>query len=163
MGLTRSNNHTVFTAGTAHVHNEQFFIIQLKCELFFPVNEHLCVVFYLTKCGFICRSPPQRKCSAAMALWCPTATAPAITPSQTTSSSACPVSGRTPRPARPFSSQLWTRACWKSGNFAIGAVLQWPNRLTAAREPVTLLSQGSKPLLCTLALALQMLSVLFVQ
>ena len=94
-------------------------------------------------CPLLSRSPPQWKCSAVTARWCPTATAPVTTRSQTTSSSACLVSGRTQRRARPSSSKPWTRACRKSGTCAIEAA----PRLMAAREPASLINQGSKPYL----------------
>lgn len=71
--------------------------------------------------------------------------APVTTHSQTTSSSVFLVSGRTHRQAPPFSSKPWMRACWKSGTCATEAVLQLPNWLVAAREPASLINQGSKP------------------
>lgn len=83
-----------------------------------------------------------------MARWCPTATAPAITRSQTTSSSACLVFGRTLERARPCSSKSWARACSKSGTCAIQAILPLllpPSWLRAAQEPASSIDQGSKP------------------
>lgn len=74
-------------------------ILILHSRLPFPQSDPVCTLARLS------RSPPPWRCSAATAQWCPTATAPVTTRSQTTSSSACLVFGRTPGPARPFSSK----------------------------------------------------------
>jgi len=86
------------------------------------------------------RSKPQWRCYVATARWRPTATAPVTARSQTTSSSACPVSGRTQRRTRPFSSKSWTTACWISGTCATEPVLRLPNGSMVARVR----HQGSK-------------------
>lgn len=95
--------------------NSLHLILILYLGLPFPQSDSVCTLVRLS------RSPPPWRCSAATAPWCPTATAPVTIRSQTTSSSACLVFGRTPGPARPFSSKPWTRGCWKSGTCAIEA------------------------------------------
>lgn len=106
---------------------------------------NLATLLLLLSTCLVSRFLQQCKCSAAMAQWYPTATALVTTHSQTTSSSACPASGRTPRQAQPFSSPPWTRPCWKSETCAIEAALQLPKRLMSAQEPASLINQGSKP------------------